>query len=75
MVGSLTNMKQSMLAQSSRKYSSKAGTSVHKKSGPFRSDPAEVVAGNNAKMFPMVVALIFVNLDIDAELDKLPTMV
>ncbi len=49
-------------------------TSVHGKSGPLGSDPADAVLGSNAKMFPTVAALIFVNLDVDAELDKVPTM-
>ncbi len=75
MVGNLKNLKLSVLAQSSRKYSSKARTSMCKKSGPSGSDLAKVAAGNNAKMFPTVAALIFVNLDVDAELDDVPTTV
>ncbi len=64
----------SVLVWSSGKYSFKTGKSVHKKSGPLRSEPTSVAAGNNVKMFPMVVALILVNLDMEAELDKVPTM-
>ncbi len=45
------------------------------KSGPLGSNPAEVAAGNNAKMFPFVDALIFANLDMDVELDKVLVMV
>ncbi len=74
MVGGLTNLKLSVLAQSSGKYSSKARTSVRKKSGTLGSDPIGVVAGNNAKMFPTVPALILVNLDIDVELDEIQTI-
>ncbi len=48
---------------------------MHWNSGPLGSDPAEVAACNNEKMFPTVVALIFAILDTDAELDKVPTMV
>ncbi len=48
---------------------------MRKKSGPLGSDSAEVILGNSAKMFPTVVALIFVSLDVEAELDKVPTMV
>ena len=48
---------------------------MRKKSGPSGSDLAKVAAGNNAKIFPTVAALIFVNLDMDAELDKVSTMV
>ncbi len=72
MIGILTTLKLSALAQSSRKYSSKARTSMREKSGPLESDPAEVVLGNNTKMFPTVGVMIFVNLDMDAELDKVP---
>ncbi len=75
MVGRLTTLKLSMLAQSSGEYSSKAGKSVLKKSGLLGSDPSEVVLGNSAKMFCTVVVLIFVNFDVEAELDKVPTMV
>ncbi len=64
-----------MLAQSTGKYSAKVRTSVCKKSGPPGSDPTGVAAGNYAKMFPIVVALILVNLDMAAELDKVPTMI
>ncbi len=55
MVGSLTNLKLSVLTQSSGKYSSKPGTLVCKKSGPLGSDLAEVVAGSNAKMFLLLL--------------------
>ncbi len=48
---------------------------MREKSGPLGSNPAEVAAGNNAKMFPTIVALIFANLDMDAELDKVTTAV
>ncbi len=48
---------------------------MHKKSGPLGSDPTEVMLGNSAKMFPTVVALIFMNLEMEAELDKVLTIV
>ncbi len=64
-----------MLEQFSGKYSSKVGTLVRKKSGPLGSDPTEVVLDNSAKMLPTVAALLFVNLDVDAELDKVPIIV
>ena len=47
---------------------------VHRKSGPSIREPAAVVLGRSAKMFPTAAALIFVNLDVDAKLDKVPTM-
>ncbi len=74
MVGSLTNLKLSVLAQSSGKYSSKIGTLVLEKSGTSGREPTGVAAGNNAKMFPTVAAMILVKLDMDDELDKAPTM-
>ncbi len=37
--------------------------------------PVEVVLGNSVKMFPSVVALIFMNLEMDSELDEVPTIV
>ncbi len=74
MVGSLTNLMLLILAKSSGKNSSKVWISVHGKSGPSCSDPAEVVLGSKAKMFPTIAALIFVNLGVDAELDEVSTM-
>ncbi len=47
---------------------------MHGKSDPLGSEPAEVVLGSNAKMLPTVAALIIVNLDVDAELEEVPTM-
>ncbi len=48
---------------------------MYKNSGPLGSDPVEVMLGNSAKMFLTVVALILMNLDMEAELDEVPTIV
>ncbi len=74
MVGNFKNLKVSMLAQSSGKYFPNAMALVCKKSGPYGSQPAAASADSSAKMFPIVVALILVFLDVDAELDEVPTI-
>ncbi len=64
MIGNLTNLKVSVLAQFSGKYASNARTSMCEKSGPSESKPAAALTGSSAKMFPMAVALNLVNLDV-----------
>ncbi len=59
MVSGLTNLKPSILAWSRRK-SSRVWMSVQEKSGPLGNEPADVVLGS---------ALIFVSLDVAADLD------
>ncbi len=49
MVGNLTNLKVSMLAQSYGKYSLYARTLVRKKSGPLGSKPAAALADSSVK--------------------------
>ncbi len=46
-----------------------------KKSGPSGIEPVGFTACSKAKMFHTVAALILVNLDMDAALDKVPMMV
>ncbi len=70
MVGNLTNLKLSMLAQSSGKYPSKSGMLVCKKFGPLGSEPVAALAGSMAKMFPTKSALILMSFEVDAELDE-----
>ncbi len=54
--------------------SSRVWILIQGKSGPLGSEPTDVMLDSKTRMFPTITALIFVSLDVDAELDEVPTM-
>ncbi len=71
---SLMNLKVSVPAQFSWKYSPESRTLVQEKCGPLGSNSVVVTAGGNGKILPKAAALILIGLEMDAELDEVPTM-
>ncbi len=73
-MGKQTNLKSTVLELVSGKYSSKSGTSIRIKCGPSGSNPDCAMAGSKAKIFSTTTALIFMSLEMDAELEDVPTL-